>query len=264
MLLLSSIYSPVNSGELSREAAALNKEIEALQSTLQEKVEAFNAQVEQDAENHSPVQSENAAPKETKTTNSPTPPTQSQNSDIEKLNKRVTALELEVNNLKTATPKPQLPLDEARTPEEATATKKANEAAPALPSTPAIAQYNQALTLLNNKELEKAAIAFEQILKDHPNDPYAHKAQVHLGDVLRQLGKMDEAGKNYRSALTHDLGAPLMIQSRLGLTEVSIALKDLKTACDQLKIVQKEEGIDGDQKKRLQELLSNSSCQKQQ
>jgi len=250
MLLLSSIALQASSTDLSPKATALNQEIEALQKELQEKVEAFNTQLEQDAANHPP-----AAPEITTKADTTKSSALSEENDLKK---RLEALEREVKILKETAK----PLDGARTPEEAAATKKANETAPLLPTnTPAVAQYNQALTLLKNNELEKAVVAFGQILKDYPNDPYAHKAQVHLGDVFKQLGQLDDAERAYSLALTYDLEPPLMVECRLGLGETLAALKKLKPACDQLKIVQKE-SIDDNQKKRLQEALAKGSCSK--
>lgn len=257
LLFLSATYFEAKSEvDLSPEAAALNQEIEQLQKTLQDKVVAFNDRVAQDASG--------SAVSESKTTVSNIVETQpkglAQSAPTSKepdLKERVEALERELKAIKEAKP-----ADGARTPEEAAATKKANDTAPLLPTnTPAVAQYNQALTLLENNEFEKAAGAFEQILKDYPNDPYAHKAQAHLGEVFRKLGKMDEAERAYNLALTNHLESPLMVECRLGLAETLIALNKLKPACDQLAIVQKE-SIDPTQKKRLQEALVKGSCQK--
>ncbi len=257
LLLSTASFESNSAADLSPEAAAMDAEIKKMQDELQAKVEVYNEQVAQDAANHEVSVPEPVA-KETPTTILPAQqkPTTTipEKSDLEK---RVESLERELKALKDAKP-----ADGARTLEEAAATKKANDTAPLLPTnTPAVAQYNQALTLLENNEFEKAAGAFEQILKDYPNDPYAHKAQAHLGEVFRKLGKMEEAEKAYSLALTYNLESPIMVECRLGLAETLLSLNRLKPACDQLVIVQKE-SIDPTQKRRLQEALGTASCQK--
>ncbi len=262
LLLLSVVTFEANSSaDLSPKAAALNQEIEQLQKSLQDKVEAFNAQVEADAVNHTTSAPVTVAPSETGTVSKAAPSQTVSSTEETDLKKRLEVLELEVAALKKSNN--VKPLDGARTPEEAAATKKANETAPLLQvNTPAIAQYNQALSLMENNELEKAVEAFDQILKDYPNDPYAHKSQAHLGAIFKQLGKMDEAEKAYSLALTYNLELPIIIECRLGLAEALISLNKFKPACDQLTIIKKE-SIDSTQKKRLQEALNKASCQKQ-
>ena len=180
---------------------------------------------------------------------------------FEGVHKRLSAIEERLTAIEVAQKDTPPSLDGARTGAEAEATKKANETAPQLKITPAVAQYNLAFALLKNNELEKAHEAFEQIIKDHPSDIYAQKAQFHLGDIFKKLGKLDQAEVAYSQALTFKLETPTMVESRLGLAETLIGLNKVKPACDQLTILQKE-ALDADQGKRLHEALKKSGCPK--
>jgi TolA-binding protein len=173
------------------------------------------------------------------------------------LEQRVKALEQELAHLKTSQRKGHHP-----TEAELAATKKAEKNAPALAvNTPAIAQYNQAQSLLKNNELEKAKEAFLQIISNYPQDIYAEKSYLHLGEIHLQLKNFGEAEKAFKGALMNKLEISLMLQARLGLAEVLVQLDKLDECCQQLKVLQKET-LDEGQKKRLKTLLEKVNCQK--
>lgn len=175
---------------------------------------------------------------------------------INDLTERLKALEIKVMVLEN----PQS-LEGARTQAEADATKKAAENAPLLAThSPATAQYNQANALLKQGEFEKAKEAFQYITREYPEDIYAYKAWLHIGDTQLKMKNFGEAEKAFSEALTGKLETPLMIEARLGLAEAKIQREDLKTACEQLTIVQKEQ-LSPDQKKRLESLLKRAPCQ---
>jgi TolA-binding protein len=174
------------------------------------------------------------------------------------LEQRVIALEQEVIHLKN----PQKKGYHIPTEAELAATKKAEANAPVLvANTPAVAQYNQAQSLLKNNELEKAKEAFLQIIHDYPHDIYAAKSYLHLGEIHLQLKNFGEAEKAFKEALTTKLELPLMTQARLGFAEALRQLDKQEECCQQLKVLEKE-ALDEDQKKRLKTLVEKTNCQK--
>lgn len=171
------------------------------------------------------------------------------------LEQRVAALEQEMYNLKNNHKKVRHP-----TQAELDAIKKAEANAPILAvNSPAIAQYNQALSLLKNNELEKAKEAFLKIINDYPQDIYAAKSYVHLGEVNLQLRNFSAAANAFNEALTSQIQLPLMTVARLGLAEALIHLDKQEECCHQLKILEKEVLAD-DQKKRVKTLLEKTNC----
>jgi len=173
---------------------------------------------------------------------------------LSKLTERLEALEIKVMVLEN--PKS---LDGARTQAEADATKKAAENAPSLVDSPAIAQYNQANGLLKQGELDKAKEAFLYITREYPEDIYAYKSWLHVGDIQLKMKNFGEADKAFSEALTGKLETPLMIDARLGLAEAKTQREDLKAACEQLAIIQKEQ-LSPEQKQRLEAISKRASC----
>ena len=228
----------------------LEENVRRLEEQLHKAVDELHAQLAADADKEVPQAVVNVTPDPSSIS--------SQTQATESLNKRLDAIEARLSVLE----KPKQDLQGARTPEEAKATKEANEKAPKFPDTPGAAQYNLAFGLLSNNELEKAKVAFEQIIKDYPLDSYAQKAQFHLGDILKQLGDFVQAETAYQKALTYKLEEPVMVQCRLGLAEALIGLNKMKPACEQVTILQKEQ-LDEKQKGRLQEVSKKASCQKE-
>ncbi|MBY0281861.1 MAG: tetratricopeptide repeat protein [Alphaproteobacteria bacterium] len=232
---------------------ALEENVRNLELQLHKAVEELNAQLAAEADRETHQAANNAVSEPI------TPPqAQVQIQAAESVNKRLDAIECRLLVLE----KGKQDLQGARTPEEAKATKDANEKAPILPNTQGIAQYNLAFGLLSNNELEKAKDAFEQLIKDYPTDSYASKAQFHLGDIYRKLKDPTKAEAAYQTALAHKLEEPVMVECRLGLAESLIDLNKLKQACEQVTILRKEQ-LDEKQKGRLQEISQKASCQKE-
>lgn len=232
----------------SPKALALEEKVKRLESQLQKAVEELNTQLATEAEKETPQTATNSLQE-------PCPPPIQV---VDNVSKRLEAIETRLTALEKSK---QDPLQGARTPEEAKATKEANEKAPKLLDTPGLAQYELAYALLKNNEYDKAKEAFEQFLKDYPLDAYAAKAQFHLGDIFKQLGDLTQAETNYQKALTHKLEEPVMVECRLGLAETLVSLNKTKPACEQVTILQKEQ-LDEKQKSRLQEVSKKASCQK--
>lgn len=232
----------------SPKAIALEEKVKRLESQLQKAVEDLNTQLAVEAEKEIPQANTNSL-------QDPCPPPVQV---VDNVTKRFEAIELRLAALEKSR---QDPLQGARTIEEAKATKEANEKAPKLADTPGLAQYELAYALLKNNEYDKAKEAFEQFLKDHPLDAYAAKAQFHLADILKQLGDLIQAETSYQKALTYKLEEPVMVECRLGLAETLIGLNKMKSACEQVTILQKEQ-LDEKQKNRLQEVSKKASCQK--
>ncbi|RZI45357.1 tetratricopeptide repeat protein [Candidatus Finniella inopinata] len=177
---------------------------------------------------------------------------------LHELNERVKILE---SALRNATPAAiSSTLEGARTQAEADATKKASENAPTLINSPATAQYNQASGLLNKGEFGKAKEAFLCITREYPEDIYAYKAWLHIGDINLKMKNFGDAEEAFSQALTGKLETPLMIDARLGLAEAKMKKEDMKGCCEQLAILQKEQ-LSNEQKKRLETTLKNASCQ---
>ena len=226
----------------------LEENVRKLEEQLHKAVEELNAQLAAEAEKEVPQAATSAS-------HDPHPSP----IHIAETLKRLDIIEARLAALETTK---KDPLQGARTPEEAKATKEANEKAPKLADTPGTAQYNLAFGLLSNKELEKAKEAFEQLLKDYPTDFYAAKSQFHLGDIFKQLGDFVQAEAAYQKALTSKLEEPVMVECRLGLSESLVILGKMKPACEQVAILQKEQ-LDEKQKNRLQDVSKKASCQKE-
>ncbi|MES2252270.1 MAG: hypothetical protein V4482_01110 [Pseudomonadota bacterium] len=131
---------------------------------------------------------------------------------------------------------------------------------------PSLAQFNQAMALLNaglkndsKEDLKNAAEAFELITKTYPDETYANKAFVHGGDAHYKLGNVDEAQKSYKMAITKPLDVQNAIRARLGYGETLLAKNNKEDACAQVKILAKET-LDDEQKKRFSALKSGASC----
>ena len=166
---------------------------------------------------------------------------------LHELNERVKVLETAIKNSSPPV------LEGARNQAEADATKKAAENAPTLVNSPATAQYSQASGLLSKGELEKAKEAFLCVTREYPEDTYAYKAWLHIGDIHLKNSNFGDAQKAFSEALAGPLETPLMIDARLGLAEVKMTIKDTKGCCEQLTVLQKEQ-LNDEQKKRFNAL----------
>ena len=167
---------------------------------------------------------------------------------------------------KCATLENKPPLEGARTQAEAEATKKAVENAPLLAvNSPAMAQYNQANGLLKNdllkkEKLDNAKEAFLYITREYPDDIYAYKSWLHIGDIQLKSKNFGEAEKAFTEALAGKLETPLMVDARLGLAEARLQKEDSKGCCEQLAIIQKEQ-LSAEQKQRYEAALKRAACQ---
>ncbi len=63
----------------------------------------------------------------------------------------------------------------------------------------AVLHYNRALDLERTGRYEEAVAAYQEALR---LDPVDIDAQVHLGLLLRELGRDDEANQAFQAALT--------------------------------------------------------------
>lgn len=98
------------------------------------------------------------------------------------------------------------PYDDAHrspTESELSATAKAEASAPGLPeaTSPATAQYQQALGLYNNGSYKEAGSSFGRIVKTYPKDPIVPKALIHLAFALEKQGDLESAAVVCESAL---------------------------------------------------------------
>ncbi len=121
---------------------------------------------------------------------------------------------------------------------------------------PALAQYNQAMTLLdehNDRAYAKAAKAFEFIIEAFPDDEYANKSYLHAGDAYHKIGKLDEAKHYYKAAITKLLPAHSVINARLGLAEVYLKNADKEKAAEQIKMLKREKFME-DQRNRFDQI----------
>jgi TolA-binding protein len=132
---------------------------------------------------------------------------------------------------------------------------------------PALAQFNQAMTLFNagvktgsKTDLKNAAEAFELITATYPDETYANKSFVHGGDAHLKLGNIDAAQKCYKVAITKPLDRQNAIRARLGYGETLIAKNNKEDACSQIKVLSKET-LDEEQKKRFDALKITASCE---
>lgn len=219
------------------------QEIEKLENELHERTRQYNEKLAQKVV-ESPAKQESVHKREHQV-----------NSTLEK---RVADLEEELVRLKSSPDKSSRPSTEA----EIQATKKAEENAPTLATnSPAVAQYNQALSLFKNNELEKARVAFQQIIDVYSEDIYAAKSYLHLGDIQLQLKNFGEAEKYYKESLLNKLETPLMVKARLGLAKALLQLNKQDDCCQQMKVIQKEI-LDDSQKKDLENLFIKVDCAK--
>jgi len=166
---------------------------------------------------------------------------------------------------------PLTPIATKSTPKHAADTLATEDAdagpAPSLDTkSPALAQFNQAMALLNSglknhskEDLKNAAEAFELVTKTYPDETYANKAFVHGGDAHYKLGNIDEAQQSYKMAITKPLDIQNAIRARLGYGETLLAKNNKEDACSQVKILAKET-LNAEQKKRFEALRSGASC----
>ncbi len=138
-------------------------------------------------------------------------------------------------------------------------TKATEEAlkSPIIPSintkSPALAQYNQAMALINEGTVDaytKATKAFEFIIQSYPDDEYANKSYLHAGDAYANVGKLDDAKRCYKAAITKLLPAHSIISARLGLADVYVKQADKEKAAEQIKMLKREKFTE-DQRNRF-------------
>jgi TolA-binding protein len=134
-------------------------------------------------------------------------------------------------------------------------------------ASPALAQFNQAMALLNaglksgsKEDLKNATEAFELITTTYPEETYADKAFVHCGDAYLKLGNIEEAQKNYKIAITKALDRQNAIRARLGYGETLLSQNNKPDACAQIKILSKEK-LAADYLKRFNSLKNAAGCQ---
>ena len=131
---------------------------------------------------------------------------------------------------------------------------------------PALAQFNQAMALLNAglkgnniTDLKNAAEAFDLVTQTYPDETYANKAFVHGGNAYFKLGNIDEAQRCFKIAITKPLDTQNAIHARLGYGETLLAKNNKEDACAQLKALSKET-LDVEQKKRFEAIKESASC----
>ncbi len=81
----------------------------------------------------------------------------------------------------------------------------------------AIAQYNQAVTFLNNQELEKAIKAFHFFVKTFPDDSLVPKAYINLGNTYFWNKQFRKACDIYQQAISKTPEKKLLIDAHLGI-----------------------------------------------
>jgi tol-pal system protein YbgF len=95
----------------------------------------------------------------------------------------------------------------AKTP-TATTQAKPSESKPSEPVAAAAAKgnekeaYQSAFAMVRNRQYDKAAVAFEQLIKDYPNGSYTGNAYYWLGEVLIVESKPEEALKAFGALLS--------------------------------------------------------------
>jgi len=81
------------------------------------------------------------------------------------------------------------------------------------------ARIARAVALYRVPDLEKALVALDSLLADHPDDPYFHELK---GQVLYENGRMPEAVAAYRDATRLAPGEPLLM---LGLAQALLGVQ---------------------------------------
>lgn len=142
------------------------------------------------------------------------------------------------------------------------ATEQMSTATTPVLNSPAIAQFNQAMSLLKSNtpdDLKKAAEAFYTITQTYPEEVYSDKAYARAAEAYQRLGNIDEAQKYYKIAITKPLDRQNAIRARLGYGETLLLKNNKQDACAQIRVLSSER-LDEKQKKRFNALKISSSC----
>ncbi|MCX7337859.1 MAG: tetratricopeptide repeat protein [Alphaproteobacteria bacterium] len=262
-LLITLAALPLKAAEVPSSLSAKEQQVKNLEEQLKKAVDDLNASLEKAHEQGEGANKDQLS--EQTSTSLPAPDHSEAIVDaLKNLTGRVEILEKKLEQpapaklVEQAPVSPKAELDKIREDAE----KKANELAPKLATgTPAVAQYDQANALLKNKEYKKAADAFGTIMNEFPSDPYAVKSRVHLAEALQALGDFTKAEDMYTEALKTKMDDSLMIDCRLGLLEVNLALNKASEACSQITILQKEK-LTENQLKRLKDSQGKAHCKK--
>ncbi len=170
--------------------------------------------------------------------------------DVPILDQKAPAALPDIKKIDLSIPAPKDVTDTSPVSTTHMADTKATEAAlksPIIPSintkSPALAQYNQAMALINEGTVDaytKAAKAFEFIIRSYPDDEYANKSYLHAGDAYANVGKLDDAKRCYKAAITKLLPAHSIISARLGLADIYVKQADKEKAAEQIKMLKRE------------------------
>lgn len=229
---------------IDKQIKSADREVKELEKALQERVDEYNRL----------IQLKSAGRKEPDHSYHPKGfvcSDEDESSDQKKLSnleKRVAELELKTD--------PKKKLESERSHLE----KKASLTAPSLQAeSEARAQYEQALSLLKNNELQKALGSFEVIVTDYPNDIYASRAQVQKAVIELKLHNYGNSIKSCEKALKMDLDDIHTNTIRITLASSYAATDQKHNACPVFKKIDKKH-LDSDQKSEYTKLGTQLKC----
>jgi tol-pal system protein YbgF len=143
------------------------------------------------------------------------------------------------------------------------ATKHAEEAAPALPTGNAEAQYNEAFALHDKGAYKEAERAFNYFIKTYPNDPLVPKAMYWKAESCLKQDKYKEAKILFVTAYKKNPKGPKAPDCLLKLGEVLAIQGKTEDACTAwLKLKTDFPHMTNDMERELKALKKNYGCKK--